>query len=215
MPSTAERLAAIRERIRRTGRDPSEVVIVAVTKGRPLSACRDAFGAGLTVLGENRVQEALPKIDALPEAEWHLIGHLQTNKVRVAAGRFSLIHSVDSEARAGAIAAASAGQPVLLQINVSREPAKHGASPEDAVELAKAIAGMLELRGLMGIGPRDRDPGPAFAELARLRNEAEQAVGKGLPILSMGMSEDFEAACRAGSTMIRLGRILFGEDSVL
>ena len=165
------------------------------------------------MLGENRVQEALPKIDALPQAEWHLVGHLQTNKVRPAGGRFALIQSLDSESRAAAIAAAAPWQPVLLQVNISREPAKHGAPPEAAVEVARAIARLLDLRGLMGIGPIAGDPAEAFRELARLRLECEQAAGRGLPILSMGMSEDFEAACRAGSTMLRLGRVLFGENS--
>lgn len=205
------RLQAVRDRIKRGGRDPSAVDIVAVTKGQPLAACREALASGLSMLGENRIQEALPKLEALPEAEWHLIGHLQTNKVRRAAGRFALIQSVDSERLAAAIAAREPRQPVLLEINVAREASKSGATPEQALDLAVRVAALLDLRGLMAIGPLDRDPAPAFHELRRLRDEAEQRLGRSLPVLSMGMSDDFEAALDAGSTMLRLGRILFGE----
>jgi PLP dependent protein len=205
----AERLAGVRERIRLTGHDPDQVAIVAVTKGRTIAECREAWAAGVSALGENRVQEAMPKLDALPEAEWHLVGHLQGNKTNVVSGRFRLIQSLDSERLAERIAARDSGQAVLLEVNVSREPAKSGVDPERAEELAMAIAGLLPLRGLMGIGPRAGDPEPAFRELARLAEECRQATGLPLPVISMGMSGDFEAACRAGSTMLRLGRILF------
>jgi pyridoxal phosphate enzyme (YggS family) len=204
------RLQAVRERIERSGRDPAEVDIVAVTKGHPLATCREALGHGLTILGENRVQEALPKLEALPEAEWHLIGHLQTNKVRHAAGRFALIQSVDSERLAEAIVTRHPAQAVLLEVNVAREASKSGADPDDAVDLAIRVAALIDLRGLMAIGPQHGDPAPAFAELRRLRDEAEQRLGRPLPVLSMGMSDDFEAALGAGSTMLRLGRVLFG-----
>jgi pyridoxal phosphate enzyme (YggS family) len=208
LPSFADRLAEVRERVRRTGRDPAEVAIVAVSKGRSVAECEEAVGAGLD-LGENRVQEALGKQAALPAATWHLVGHLQTNKVAQVAGRFRLIHSLDSVRLAELLAARDPGQAVLLQVNVSREPGKHGVPPELAAASARQMSGLLPLEGLMGIGPLGGDPEPAFQALAVLRRQCQDSTGQALPILSMGMSGDFEAACRAGSTMLRLGRILF------
>jgi pyridoxal phosphate enzyme (YggS family) len=205
-----ERLASVRERIARAGRDPSEVAIVAVTKGFSAEACLQALEAGLHMLGENRVQEALEKMEAVPDAEWHLIGHLQTNKVKQAAGRFSVIQSVDSVRLAEAIAHVVPSQAVLVEVNVSREPQKSGADPERALEVITDVAGMLEVRGLMAMGPSEGDPGPSFVELRDLRDRAEQRLGTRLPVLSMGMSGDFEAALTAGSTMLRLGTVLFG-----
>jgi pyridoxal phosphate enzyme (YggS family) len=205
-----ERLASVRERIERAGRDPSEVAIVAVTKGFGAEACLQALEAGLRMLGENRVQEALGKMEAVPDAEWHLIGHLQTNKVKSAAGRFSLIQSVDSVHLAEAISHLAPSQPVLVEVNVSREPQKSGADPDQALEVIADVAGLLEVRGLMAMGPTEGDPGPAFTELKNLRDRAEQRLGRRLPVLSMGMSGDFEAALAAGSTMLRLGTALFG-----
>jgi hypothetical protein len=122
----AQRLAAVRSRIAQTGRNPDEVVIVAVTKGFGPQTCQAALDAGLTVLGENRVHEAKLKMDAVPGAEWHLIGHLQTNKVRQAAGSFALIHSVDSVRLAAEIARVDPKQEVLLEVNVAREAQKQG-----------------------------------------------------------------------------------------
>ena len=208
--SVAENLAKVRERITHTGRDPDEVAIVAVTKGFDVSACREAVGAGLHMLGENRVQEALGKIDQVPDADWHLIGHLQTNKARLAAGRFALIQSVDSVRVAEAIARAVLSQPVLVEVNVARESQRSGADPDRALEMITAVAGILDLKGLMAMGPSTGDPTPAFTELRRLRDRAEDRIGNALPILSMGMSGDFEAALAAGSTMLRLGQVLFG-----
>jgi pyridoxal phosphate enzyme (YggS family) len=204
----AQRLADVRQRIQGTGADPDAITIVAVTKGRSPDECREALAAGITDLGENRVQEALPKLEALPQAHWHLVGHLQTNKVRRVAGRFSLIHSVDSLHLAEALAG-HGGASVLLQVNVAREPQQAGVAPEAAIGLAEKVAELLDLRGLMAIGPVDRDPRPAFDELRRLRDEAEQRLGRSLPVLSIGMSEDFEPAVAAGSSMLRLGRVLF------
>ena len=208
--SVAERLAAVLKRIERAGRNPDEVAIVAVTKGFGVEACREALAAGLPMLGENRVQEAISKMEAVAAGEWHLIGHLQTNKVKHAAGRFALIQSVDSTHLAEAIARYAPRQAVLVEVNVSREPQKSGVAPEDALELLSATAEMLELRGLMGMGPTEGDPTPAFQELGRLREAAEQRVGRRLDVLSMGMTGDFEAALAAGSTMLRLGQALFG-----
>jgi PLP dependent protein len=208
--SVPERLASVRERIARTGRDPDEVTVVAVTKGFDFSVCLLAVQAGLRNLGENRVQEALKKMDQVAGADWHLIGHLQTNKVRQAAHRFALIQSVDSLHLAEALNRVDSKQKVLIEVNVAREPQRTGVAPENLLELATAAADMLDLQGLMGMGPAHADPTPAFNELRRLRDESEQRVGKALPILSMGMSGDFEAAVTAGSTMVRLGEVLFG-----
>jgi PLP dependent protein len=206
----AQRIILVRERIARTGRNPDDIVIVAVTKGFGAETCRAAVEAGLRVLGENRVHEAKVKMEVVPDAEWHLIGHLQTNKVRQAAGRFALIHSVDSVRLAAELARADPQQAVLLEVNVARETQKHGADPDLALEAAIAVSSLVQLRGLMAMGPSQGDPAPAFKELRQLRDEAEQRLGKRLPVLSMGMSGDFEAAVEAGSTMVRLGQALFG-----
>jgi pyridoxal phosphate enzyme (YggS family) len=203
------RLALVREKIARI-RNPDDIIIVAVTKGFGADTCRAALAAGLRILGENRVHEAILKMDEVPGAEWHLIGHLQTNKVRQAAGRFALIHSVDSVRLATEIAKVEPKQAVLLEVNVAREPQKHGADPDRAQEAITEIANLLELRGLMAMGPSQGDPAPAFRELRQMRDQAEQRLGKSLPVLSMGMSGDFEVAVAEGSTMLRLGQALFG-----
>jgi pyridoxal phosphate enzyme (YggS family) len=209
-PTVLERLARVSARIAATGRNPDEVAIVAVTKGFGVDACREALAAGLKLLGENRVQEALPKMNTVSGARWHLIGHLQTNKVKQAAGRFALIHSVDSLRLGEAIARHAPNQAVLVEVNIAREPQRSGVASGQALELVAAVNNLLDLQGLMGMAPAEGDPRPAFDELRRLHDEAEQRVGKGLPILSMGMSSDFEAALAAGSTMLRLGQALFG-----
>jgi pyridoxal phosphate enzyme (YggS family) len=208
--SVSENLAQVRERIVRAGRDPDEVAIVAVTKGFDVSVCREALAAGLRLLGENRVHEALVKMDVLPDAEWHLIGHLQTNKARLAAGRFALIQSVDSVRLAETIARFARAQQVLVEVNVAREPQKSGADLDHALEVVTGVCDLLDVKGLMAMGPSHGDPAPAFLRLRELRDEAEQRLGKQLPVLSMGMSGDFEAALAAGSTMLRLGQALFG-----
>jgi hypothetical protein len=208
--SVAENLREVRGRISRAGRDPDEITIVAVTKRFGADQCRQALDAGLAILGENRVPEALEKMAEVVGAEWHLIGHLQTNKVRLAANNFALIQSVDSAHLAQAIARSSPRQQVLVEVNVAREAQKSGVAPERAPELIAEVSRLLDLRGLMAMGPAQRDPTLEFAELKSLRDAAEQRLGKALPILSMGMSDDFEAAVKAGSTMLRLGRVLFG-----
>ena len=208
--SVAANLASVRERIARTGRNPDDITIVAVTKAFGPEVCLEALDAGLRILGENRVQEALAKMESVRGAEWHLIGHLQTNKVRPAARRFALIQSVDSAHLAEALARSDTEQPVLVEVNVARESQKSGVDPERALDLVDDVAGLLDLRGLMAMGPAEGDPRPAFDEMRALRAEAEQRLGKSLPILSMGMSGDFEAAVASGSTMVRLGQVLFG-----
>jgi len=208
--NVGENLQQVRRRIEQAGGDLNAITIVAVTKGFGPEVCRAAIGAGLKTLGENRVHEALIKMDEVEGALWHLIGHLQTNKAKLAAGRFQLIQSVDSLRLAEHIARIEPKQQVLLEVNVAREAQKSGAAPEDAIALAKQIARQLDLRGMMAMGPANADPKPAFEELRHLKDEAQQAIGAELPILSMGMSGDFEAAVAAGSTMLRLGQVLFG-----
>ena len=203
-------LRAVRQRIERAGRNPDDIEIVAVTKGFGPEVCRAALDAGLRILGENRVQEAVEKMGQVDGATWHLIGHLQTNKVRLAAGRFALIQSVDSRHLADALARLNVEQQVLVEVNVARESHKTGVTPEEAPALIAQVAELLDLRGLMAMGPANGDPTPAFDELRTMRDAAEQRLGKALPILSMGMSGDFESAARAGSTMVRLGQVLFG-----
>ncbi len=205
-----ENLKAVRQRIARAGRDPDEVAIVAVTKGFGPEVCRQALDAGLKVLGENRVQEALEKMEQVEGATWHLIGHLQTNKVKLVAGRFALIQSIDSAHVAEALARINVEQKVLVEVNAAREPRKTGVDPASAGELMASVAEMLDLQGVMAMGPADGDPKPAFEELRQIRDAAQERLGRSLPILSMGMSGDFEVAVAAGSTMVRLGTVLFG-----
>lgn len=206
----AANLASVKQRIERAGGDPDKIAIVAVTKGFGPDVCQAALAAGLRILGENRVQEAVDKMDTVKGAQWHLIGHLQTNKVKLAAGRFALIHSIDSTRLAEALARVNVEQKVLVEVNVAREPQKTGAEAETAAKVIDQVADMLDLQGLMAMGPATGDPRPAFNELRTMREAAEQRLGRALPILSMGMSADFEIAVAAGSTMLRLGTVLFG-----
>lgn len=203
-------LEIVRDRIARTGRDPEDITIVAVTKGFDAEVCRQAVAAGLATLGENRVAEALSKMRVVEGATWHLIGHLQTNKVKISIGQFALIQSLDSLHLAEAIARHDPTQKVLVEVNVAREPQRTGVAPDGAVQLAADTAALLDVLGFMAMGPAQGDPTPAFEEVRRLRDEAQERLGKPLPILSMGMSGDYEAAVSAGSTMLRLGTALFG-----
>ena len=218
-------VAAVRARIAaaaaRACRSADEVSIVAVTKGHPLERAREAAAAGLLDLGENRVQEALAKQDAWPGApvRWHLIGHLQRNKAKLAAGRFALIHSLDSVRLADALesAATAAGivQEVLVEVNVAREPQKSGVLPEEAPDLVRHAATLdhLRLGGLMTMAPYTPDSAVqrrAFRQLRELRDRLATS-DLDLGVLSMGMSGDFEIAVEEGATMVRLGTVLFGE----
>jgi len=222
-PALPARLAEVRERIARaqarSGRD-APVTIVAITKTLDASAVRAAAEAGLGAVGENRVQEALAKQEAATgiPVEWHLVGTLQRNKARQAAGRFALIHSVDRLDLATELdrrLPPEVRQGVLLQVNCSAEPQKGGVEPAGLPALLAGIRALprLDVRGLMTMAELTEDPvrqRAAFALLRRLRDEAE-ARGDRLPVLSMGMSADFEAAVEEGATMVRLGTILFGE----
>src|SRR5256885_15556613 len=220
--SIAARLQAVRQTIARSaeraGRDPSEVVLVTVTKGFPVTRIREALAAGLRILGENRVQEALPKIDEIGPAniDWHLIGHLQTNKIKFIEGRFRMVQSVDSVGLAEALdQRLQSALDVLIEVNVAEEPQKTGALPADLSVLARAVNGAqhLRLRGLMTVAPMVDDPEqvrPIFRQLRSLRDTPSQQLGVPLPVLSMGMTDDYAVAIEEGATMLRLGRALFG-----
>lgn len=214
-----ERHERLLQRLRRAakagGHDPDRLRIVGVTKTHPASLARDAFSAGITRLGESRVQEAEPKIDAVPEAEWHFIGRLQSNKARRAVRRFAVIHSLDSLElldRVDELAAEEGMAPrVLLQVNVSGEASKAGVAPAD---LARVTAPRtVTLVGLMTIAPMgasDAEARAVFARLRALRDELGQRIGLELPELSMGMSADADAAAAEGATLVRIGTLLFG-----
>jgi pyridoxal phosphate enzyme (YggS family) len=219
-------LARIRAWAGAAGRDPDAVRVVAVTKGFSSDVVREASRARLTRFGENRIQEAIPKMAAAPEAEWHLVGRLQANKVRPAVRAFAAIHSVDSLdllARIDRIAAEEGRAPsVFLQVNVTGEATKAG-FPLDWFEagvrgpgpLADAIAGLraARLEGLMTIGPAGAAPDEArrvFATLRGLRDELALRSGLPLPELSMGMTADADAAVAEGATLVRIGTAIFG-----
>jgi len=212
-----ERLAQVRAELARRAAQP--VTIVAVTKGFGTDAIRAAAAAGIADIGENRVQEAVQKQDALRELSgirWHLIGHLQRNKARVAAGRFDLVHSLDSLELARELDRRSTTpQRVLLQVNVARESQKSGCAPEEAAALARQIValGALRLEGLMTLAPLTDDEDVqrrTFRGLRVLRDSIKEEVGVWLPTLSMGMSGDYASAVQEGATVIRLGTVLFG-----
>ncbi len=218
-----ERVAHVRAEIARrqaAGGWTHPVTIVAVTKGFGLDAVAAALDAGLADLGENRVQEALEKMDSAvgPRASWHLIGHLQRNKAKHVPGRFALVHSVDSLGLGQELArrAAAQGHPVraLLQVNVAGEAQQSGCAPAEAPALAKQLAALAHLRleGLMVIAPFTDDQTVqrrTFRSLRALRDSLTEE-GLWLPVLSMGMSADYATAVEEGATMIRLGTALFG-----
>ncbi len=218
-----DRLAAVRETIDRSltraGRRHA-VTIVAVTKTHPADAVHEALAAGLGDVGENRVQEAIEKQDALPgvEVRWHLIGTMQRSKARLVTGRFSLILSVDRADLAGDLArrvVAGTRQRVLLQVNCSAEPQKGGVEPAALPQLIDDVLALpaLELCGLMTMAAFDAEEPElrrTFGLLRRLRDEGEQR-GASLPELSMGMSGDYPIAVEEGATLVRRGTIRVGE----
>ena len=218
--------AGIEAAARRAGRDPDSVRLVVVTKTVPLDAIREALGAGASILGENRVQEALDKQKSLawdgPAPEWHLIGTLQKNKARHAVGAFALIHSLDGIELAREIdrQAAKRGvvQKVLIEVNVAGEATKHGVRPEDVLPLAKEAASMrsIGVSGLMCIPPFTDNPEESRPHFARLRELLKQINDAGLPMreLSMGMTQDYEVAVEEGATLVRVGTAIFGTRHV-
>ena len=231
MSSVVRNLADVRERIadaaRRAGRRPENVSLMAVTKTFPPEAIREAYNAGQRLFGENRVQEFADKAGALRDlagAEWHMIGHLQTNKAVKAAELFAAVDSVDSLRLADKLNAAArklnVRLPVLIEINVGGEAAKSGAAA-DSPELEELLTAAprlaaLQIRGLMTIPPFTDDPQQARPYFRRLRELRDQIAARRLPgvsldVLSMGMSHDFEVAIEEGSTCVRVGTAIFGE----
>jgi len=202
----------------KAGRNRGEVKLVAVSKTKPADAVLEAADAGQILFGENKVQEAQAKIPLCPgHLQWHLIGHLQSNKARIAAsGIFRMIHSVDSEKLLRALDQyAAVPLPVLIQVNVSGEGSKDGCAPEEAVTLIEAAnhCSKVEVHGLMTIPPFTPDPEKArihFSNLRKLRDRLQQETGTPLPELSMGMSHDFEIAIEEGATFVRVGSDIFG-----
>ena len=230
--TTQARLREVRARIekaaRAAGRDPREVTLVAVSKTFGADRIREALAAGQHRFGENYLQEAATKIDQVTQiahgrpVEWHFVGPIQSNKTRELAERFSWVQSVDRLKVAQRLSQQRpADQPplnVLLQVNVSFESTKHGAEPDQLAELARQVAPLagLRLRGLMAIPEPTADPVRQRAAFARLRDLLEQVrrelgpAGAALDTLSMGMSDDLEAAVAEGSTMVRVGTAIFG-----
>jgi len=207
---------------RRAGRRAEDVTILAVSKTFAAPVVREAYDEGLRAFGENYIQEALAKMDDLPaDIEWHMVGHLQSNKARHAAGRFALIHSLDSVHLAEELdkqaAKQGARQKVLLQVNIADEDSKFGFEPAQVADATAEVAELehLELHGLMTIGPLVNDPEDirwVFRELRGLRDKVQaQFAGLNLRELSMGMTGDFETAIEEGATLIRVGRAIFGE----
>ncbi len=203
----------------KAGRDASSIRLVLASKTQPSEAIRAAANAGARDFGENYVQEAIAKraeLSDLTDIRWHLIGHLQTNKVKVAASAFALIHSVDSVRLAEALARA---QPLprvhaLIEVNLGGEASKTGVAPDGVAAILDAARDKLEIDGLMTIPP----PGasaetarPYFAQLRELRDRLATQSGYALSELSMGMSDDFEVAVEEGATIVRIGRAVFGE----
>ena len=213
------RIAAACER---AGRDPADVEIIAVTKTHGVEVVKEAWDAGLRIVGENKVQEAAWKKPAsVTGPMWHLIGHLQSNKVRKALELFDFFHSVDTAAladRMNQIAEGLGASPrILLEVNVSGEKSKSGMKPEDVEPTVRHImeaCPRLTVEGLMTMAPFSENPEdarPYFRKLRELRDATEKSLGVGLPRLSMGMSGDYEVAVEEGATWVRLGTVLFGE----
>ena len=231
--SISGNIAEVRRRIeeaaRRANRHPNEIALMAVTKTQPPERIREAYAAGLRLFGENRVQEFTGKAAALhdlQDAEWHMIGHLQTNKASKAAELFAAVDSVDSLRLAQRLNASAAELSkkltVLIEINVGGEQAKSGVAPQshELEELLNAAPGLehLDFRGLMTIPPFTVDPQQARPYFRQLRQLRDRIASRRLPaiqtgILSMGMSHDFEVAIEEGSTCVRVGTAIFGERS--
>ncbi len=233
-PLTAELIRDRWDRLRgrlqraaeRAGRDPGGFRIVAVSKGFGVDVVRTAAAAGLDRMGENRVQEALPKIAALPDVEWHLVGHLQSNKARLAVRAFGWLHSIDDVGllrRLEDVAHDEGRQPqLLLQVNLSGEATKSGFDPHWFAAQAQArgqLPGELHalqhvrVRGLMTMaraGAGEEEARATFRRLRELRDLLEASLGEALPELSMGMTADAEAAIAEGATLVRIGTALFG-----
>lgn len=225
--SIADNITGVKTRIsaaaRRSDRCPDEISLVAVTKTVPVQDIDQAIAHGISILGENRVQEAKDKYAVIADrVTWHMVGHLQTNKVKDALRIFSLVHSLDSLRLAREINK-RAGKPVpcLIEVNTSQETTKYGIAPVQAPDFFADLQPLtnIEVKGLMTIGPgwAVQDPEasrPCFTLLRSLRDELQERFHTTLPVLSMGMTSDFEVAIEEGSTMVRIGTAIFGPRSI-
>jgi pyridoxal phosphate enzyme (YggS family) len=219
----ASRLRELRDRIayaaKRSSRAPDSIRLVLASKTQPIAAIRAAYNAGARDFGENYVQEAVSKREQLPDlgnATWHLIGHLQTNKIKLAANTFDIIQTLDSIRLADALARVgiSPSMRVLVEVNLGAEASKSGVATGDVEKLIESARDKLDIAGLMTIAPQSKSAGDArryFAELRQLRDRLGASTGLALGELSMGMTEDFEMAIEEGATMVRIGRAVFGE----
>lgn len=220
MSAIADNLAHVQERMvaaaQRSGRQAREVTLVAVTKKQPAYAIAEALAAGVSDIGENYVQEVQAKRDEIEAGRWHLLGHLQSNKAKLAISIFDLIQSVDSVKLGQAIGFQAQGQgrtqEVLLQVHLGEEETKSGFPPAEVRDAAEKLAAIphLALRGLMGIAPNGRDARPYFRQIKALYDALPQ---ENRQILSIGMTGDFETAIEEGATMIRVGTAIFGPRS--
>lgn len=225
MSDISSRYHAVQETIRRAaekaGRSPGDIRLVVVSKTYGVDEIREAIKAGATLLGESRVQEAKEKIAVLgrENLQWHLVGHLQKNKVKYIFDLFHMVHSVDSVELAEEIhrlgTAKNRGMEILIQVNVAGDEAKFGLSPDSALEAVKEISRLknVSIRGLMTIPPFEEDPEKSREYYKSLRELRDHIVARGfdLPELSMGMSHDYGVAIEEGATLIRVGSAIFGE----
>lgn len=225
MQTISERLVEVRgklaEAAQRAGCRPEEITLVAISKTYPADRIREAMEAGQWVFGENRVQEALSKAAVLPgRLSWHLVGHLQTNKIRKALRLFALFHGVDSVDLVRSIDRIAAGMGVfpriLLEVNISGEASKFGFVPVVLETCAEELLSLrnVQIEGLMTMAPLAPDPEhsrPFFAKLRKFRDRLAQRTNAPLSVLSMGMSGDYQVAVEEGATLVRIGTALFGQ----
>ena len=216
-------LQKIQEACRIAGRDPSEVTLIAVSKTKPVEMLKEAYDAGARCFGENKVQEIVEKYDHFPDhVKWHMIGHLQRNKVKYLIGRAAMIHSVDSLRLAETIEQEAAKQkmrmPVLIEVNVAEEESKFGVRTDEVLSLAEQLSSLphLQVCGLMTIAPYVEDPEDNRTIFRRLKKIIVDIAKKNIDnismnVLSMGMTGDYQVAIQEGATMVRVGTGIFGE----
>lgn len=215
----------IQKACQKSGRAREEVTLISVSKTKPVRMLEEAYASGVRVFGENKVQELVEKYDALPgDIEWHMIGHLQRNKIKYLIGKVSLIHSVDSLRLAEAIEKEAAKQnivaDILIEVNVAGEKSKFGLMPEEVFPFTEKVSNMphIQVKGLMTIAPYVENPEenrPVFAHLRKLSVDIAKKNGHNInmSVLSMGMTNDYRVAIEEGATMVRIGTGIFGERS--
>lgn len=222
-----ENLAEVQSRVeqacKRAGRDVAEVTLIAVSKTKPITDLQEIYNAGVRDFGENKVQEMCDKMEKMPkDINWHMIGHLQRNKVKYIVGNVTLIHSVDSYRLAEEINIQAKKKgivvPILVEVNIADETTKFGVSKEDAMELVRQIASLdaLSIKGLMTIAPYVVDPEENRAYFRKIKElsvdiDNQNIDNVSMDILSMGMTGDFEVAIEEGATMVRVGTGIFGK----